>query len=522
VFVALVVAFAVWCVLLMVSTGGLRRSLEDRVGWLQELDAIGLAAQQGDGGDSKAVGLHRSLRARMLASEPAPALQAAVEGVDVAFTRPGAPGLALALADLRDQIRRENATISGELGGSWTGLNFAALAALVLAGGSLVLVRIAMARTREARRLGQQLVAGEARVRAVIELAADAIITVDLHGAIVGVNRAAADLFELGVAEMIGRSLITLVPGIGRLLRDPPVIPTRLEARRRGDELFPVGVSVARLEQEQESGLVVVLRDATVDVRAEEAMRAARDAAVRAAESKSDFVASMSHELRTPLNAIIGYGEMLREQIADEGKAEWVEDIDRLLVSSRHLVALIGDILDLSKIEAGRIDLSLAPVDVAEIVTEVAASAEPLAARQGNTFTLDLGPELRSIVADRTRIRQILLNLLSNAAKYTTDGSIRLTVRRERRDGEAWLVFAVEDTGVGISEKALGRLFRAFERGDHETRRRHVGTGLGLTISQRLCEHMGGNIAVTSEVGRGSTFTVALPARPRPRVASGG
>ena len=511
VFTALVVAFAVWVVLLMVSTRGLRGDLEDRIGWLQELDAIGAA------GVSEAAGRHRALHARMLAEAPGPELQAAVEAVDAALTRADEPGLALAVDGLRKQVRRENAAISGELGGAWTGMNLVALAALLLAAGSLVQVRISMARTVQTRRLGQQLIAGEARVRAIIELAADAIVTVDPRGVIVGVNRAGADMFELGVDEMIGRPMIKLVPGIGRLLRDPPVVPTRLEARRRGDEVFAVGVSVARLEQEQESGVVVVLRDATLDVRAEEAMRAAHDAAVRAAESKGDFVANMSHELRTPLNAIIGYGEMLREQIAEEGKPEWVDDIDRLLMSSRHLVALIGDILDLSKIEAGRVDFSLAPVDVAEIVTEVAASAEPLAARQGNTFTLDLAPELRSIVADRTRIRQILLNLLSNAAKYTTDGSIRLAVRRERRDGDAWLVFTVEDSGVGISEKALGRLFRAFERGDHETRRRHAGTGLGLTISQRLCEHMGGSIAVTSEVGRGSIFTVALPAKPRAR-----
>ncbi len=520
-FVALIVGFAVWCVLLMVSTGGLRRDLEARIGWLQELDAIGGAGEDGVIGAEVAEG-HRVLRTRILVAAPTPGLQGAVVGLDAALMEGDGAALALARDELRKQIRRENATISGELGDAWSGLNLAALAALVLAGGSLVLVWFAMVRSREARRLGQRLAQGEARIRAVIELAADGIITVDGRGAIVGVNRAAADLFELVPAEMLGQPLIKLVPGIGRFLREPPVVPTRLEARRRKEELFPVGVSVAWLDQDQDSGAVVVMRDATLDVRTEEAMRAARDVALRAAESKSDFVASMSHELRTPLNAIIGYGEMLREEVADDGKAEWVLDIDRLLVSSRHLVALIGDILDLSKIEAGRLDMSLASVDVAEIVTEVAASAEPLAARQNNTFTLDLAPELRSIIADRTRIRQILLNLLSNAAKYTKDGSIRLAVRRERREGDAWLVFTVEDTGVGISEKALGRLFRAFERGDHETRRNHAGTGLGLTISQRLCEHMGGSIAVTSEVGRGSTFTVALPAKPRVRATTSG
>ena len=244
VFTALVVAFAVWVVLLMVSTRGLRGDLEDRIGWLQELDAIGAA------GVSEAAGRRRALHARMLAEAPGPELKAAVEAVDAALTRADEPGLALAVDALRKQVRRENAAILGELGGAWTGMNLVALAALMLAAGSLVQVRISMARTVQTRRLGQQLIAGEARVRAIIELAADAIATVDPRGMIVGVNRAGADMFELGVDEMIGRPMIKLVPGIGRLLRDPPVVPTRLEARRRGDEVFAVGVSVARLEQE--------------------------------------------------------------------------------------------------------------------------------------------------------------------------------------------------------------------------------------------------------------------------------
>jgi PAS domain S-box-containing protein len=516
VFAAFILAFAVWCGLLMVSTGGLRRDLEARIGWLQELDALGLAADETTLAAEVVEG-HRALHGQILAAAPGPTLQTALVALDAALAEGGPAALALARDGLRKELRRDNATISGQLGDAWRGLNLAAFAALLLAGGSLVLAWFAMVRGREARRLGQRLVQNEARIRTVVELAADGIVTVDESGVIVGVNRAAADLFGLAAAELLGRPLVDLVPGIGRSLREPPGAPTRLEARRRKDAPLPIGVSVARLDQDQASGAVVVMRDVTLDVRTEQAMAAARDAALRAAEFKSDFVASMSHELRTPLNAIIGYGEMLREQMEEEGKAEWVGDVDRLLLSSRHLVALIGDILDISKIEAGRVDMSLASFDVAEIMTEVAASAEPLAAAQNNRFSLELAPGLRSIVTDRTRIRQILLNLLSNAAKFTKDGSIRLTVRRELREGDPWLVFTVEDTGVGISEQALRRLFRAFERGDPETRRSHAGTGLGLAISQRLSALMGGSITVTSEVGRGSTFTVALPATPRAR-----
>ena len=282
VFVALIVAFVVWCVLLMVSTGGLRRDLEARIGWLQELDAIRLAAGEA-AIDAEVVEGHQALRGKILAAAPGPALQTALAAIDAALAERGPAALALARDGLRKEIRRDNATISGQLGDGWRGLNLAAFAALVLAAGSLVLAWFAMVRSREARRLGQRLVQNEARIRTVVELAADGIVTVDEDGAIVGVNRAAADLFGLAAAEMLGQPLVELVPGIGRSLREPPVAPTRLEARRRKDAPLPIGVSVARLDHDQASGAVVVIRDVTFDVRAEQAMAEARDSALRAA-----------------------------------------------------------------------------------------------------------------------------------------------------------------------------------------------------------------------------------------------
>ncbi|MBK8261088.1 MAG: PAS domain-containing protein [Nannocystis sp.] len=516
--VAITVAFAVWCVHLMVTTSASRQRLTERITWLRELDALDLAASE-DPGSSATSQRYADLRAALLAADPNPALVTPLDQLGRAIAR-REDRLNLAVDALRRELRRENAAISAELGDAWDGLNLAALAALVFASGCLGLVAVARARARDARRLSRDLTRSEARARAIIELAADPILTVDAGGALISANKAAIDLLDLAGPAGDAHSgdygrLADRLPAVDRLLRSPPAAPARLSAKV-GDQTIPVAVSIATIDQHDDPRAVVILRDIRDDIRAEEALRLARDAALQASEAKSDFLANMSHELRTPLNAIIGYGELIREEVEEEGNASRVEDLNKQLAAAHHLLGLIDDILDLSKIEAGRLDLSIAPIDVTELITEVRATALPLAARQGNTFEVHLEPELGAIIGDRTRLRQILLNLLSNAAKYTEGGAIHLSVRRRREAGRDWLVFEVRDTGVGISPEALSRLFGAFERGDRSTRRRYRGTGLGLAITQRLCEHMGGRVSVDSEVGRGSTFTVRLPARPGP------
>jgi signal transduction histidine kinase len=515
--VAITVAFAVWCVHLMVTTSASRQRLSERITWLRELDALDLAASE-DPGSSATSQRYADLRAAMLAADPNPAIVTPLDQLGRAIAR-REDRLNLAVDALRRELRRENAAISAELGDAWDGLNLAALAALVFAAGCLGLVAVARARARDARRLSRDLARSEARARAIIELAADPILTVDASGALISANKAAIDLLALDpkaddVSGDYGR-LADHLPAVDRLLRSPPGAPARLSAKV-GDQTIPVAVSIATIDQPGDRRAVVILRDIRDDIRAEEALRLARDAALQASEAKSEFLANMSHELRTPLNAIIGYGELIREEVEEEGNAGRVEDLNKQLAAAHHLLGLIDDILDLSKIEAGRLDLSIAPIDVTELITEVRATALPLAARQGNTFEVHLEPELGAIIGDRTRLRQILLNLLSNAAKYTEGGAIHLSVRRSGEAGRDWLVFEVRDTGVGISPEALSRLFGAFERGDRSTRRRYRGTGLGLAITQRLCEHMGGRVSVDSEVGRGSVFTVRLPARPGP------
>jgi signal transduction histidine kinase len=228
-----------------------------------------------------------------------------------------------------------------------------------------------------------------------------------------------------------------------------------------------------------------------------------------ASQHKSQFLANMSHELRTPLNAIIGYSEMLQEEAEDTDADAFLPDLQRINSAGKHLLGLINDILDLSKIEAGKMDLFIETFDVAGLIDEVQAIVQPLMERNANTLVVTCPDDAGSMHADQTKVRQALFNLLSNAAKFTDHGTIRLTVRREPED---WFSFSVSDTGIGMTEEQLGRLFEAFSQAEASTRSRYGGTGLGLAISRHFCRLMGGDLTVESVYGQGSTFTMRLPA----------
>ena len=243
--------------------------------------------------------------------------------------------------------------------------------------------------------------------------------------------------------------------------------------------------------------------------RAEEA----RDEAMEASRTKSSFLANMSHELRTPLNAIIGLTELLCENAPRFGTEKALEPLRRVLRAGRHLLGLINDILDLSKIEAGKMDLTLETVTIQPVLEEVLGTARPLAEQNKNELVLDSPEGIGSVYADNMRLRQVLLNLLSNACKFTKNGTVRLGVTRVEEAGQHWVDFAVSDTGIGMTEEQVGRLFQEFAQADASTTRQFGGTGLGLAISRRLCRLMGGDVTVTSEPGKGSTFTMRLPAR---------
>src|SRR5262249_12677567 len=230
-----------------------------------------------------------------------------------------------------------------------------------------------------------------------------------------------------------------------------------------------------------------------------------------ASKHKSQFLASMSHELRTPLNAIIGVTEMLLEDARDFKREDELEPLDRVLRAARHLLALITDILDLSKIEAGRMELPLESFPLKPLIEDVAKTIEPMAAKNVNRIVIDCPADLDMLHADQTRFRQALLNLASNANKFTEKGTVTVTARPQQLAGRDWITIAVTDTGIGLTEAHMARLFHAISQADSSTTRKYGGTGLGLAISRHCCRLMGGDITVESRPGEGSTFTIRLP-----------
>jgi len=249
----------------------------------------------------------------------------------------------------------------------------------------------------------------------------------------------------------------------------------------------------------------------TVIERALQSALEANESAREASRAKSIFLANMSHELRTPLNAILGYSEMLSEDAAESGHTDLVPDLKKIQTAGRHLLGLINGVLDLSKIEAGKMRLYLETFDVAQLVGDAVVAAGPIVQKNGNRFDVRCPPDIGSIREDATKVRQVLLNLLSNAAKFTENGVVTLDVRREVGVAGNWVFLTVRDTGIGMTPEQTGRLFQAFEQADAGTMKKYGGTGLGLAITQKLCKLMGGDIAVESAPGKGTAFTVRLP-----------
>jgi signal transduction histidine kinase len=272
-----------------------------------------------------------------------------------------------------------------------------------------------------------------------------------------------------------------------------------LEIKSR--ELFQANVELRKLNESLEERV----RKRTAE------LAEARDRALEASRAKSAFLANMSHELRTPLNAIIGYAEMLEEDAEDLGMEQAGQDLGKIQTAGRHLLELINGILDLSKVEAGKMQLYLERFQIVDLLHVVEATVAPLMQKNGNEFKVEAPEDLGEMVGDMAKVRQVLTNLLSNAAKFTKQGEVTLSAREETEDGRAFIVFDVSDTGIGLSQEQQDLVFRPFTQADSSTTRKFGGTGLGLTIGVRFCELMGGGLSVSSTLGEGSTFTTRIP-----------
>ena len=344
----------------------------------------------------------------------------------------------------------------------------------------------------------------------------DGLMVVGPELTILTVNRASCLILGHPEAELIGQPVTAFleVPQ-SDMPNGNAVRPREGIARIKGGDALPVLVSTAELADRPglDPVTIWVFRDIAGLKATQNALVSAMREAERANHAKSQFLANMSHELRTPLNAIIGYSEILLEETQETGATAMAEDLRRIHGAGKHLLGLINDVLDLSKIEAGKMELTVEGFDVRNTVMDVVATVEPLVAGNDNRLTVDCPPDLPSMQSDQLKLRQILFNILSNAAKFTHGGHIAVSVGTETLDDGAWLNFAIADTGIGMSSQQIQRIFHEFLQGDATTTREFGGTGLGLAISRRMARMLGGDIKVSSKRGKGTTFTVHVPTR---------
>ena len=342
---------------------------------------------------------------------------------------------------------------------------------------------------------------------------------------------------QLGTLILLGSLLVSAASAAllaiytSRAIARPLEATTAIAQRVSEESNFDLQVPVTTSD---EVGMLAISINELIQRVAEytEDLQEAKIAAEAANRSKSAFLANMSHELRTPLNAIINYSEMLQEDAQDSGSEDFLPDLEKIQTAGKHLLDMISDILDISKIEAGHVTLYLEHFDVATMIEEVMTTAQPLVEKKGNVLALQAKGELGMMYADQPKVRQILLNLLSNAAKFTEKGVITIEIEKVKNDkpkpkkrnknndvnsgsnySSQFLIFRVSDTGIGMTEEQLEQIFKPFTQADASTTKKYGGTGLGLTISERLCQILGGEISVESENGKGSVFIVSLPER---------
>ena len=399
----------------------------------------------------------------------------------------------------------------------------------------------------ERRRADNLLRERELHLRTLLDNMLDGVMTVDSDGIIRTFNSAMQRMSGYLANEVIGQNVKILAceknaeecnPGLWRFYEDDTSGGAgnrhEVEIIRRDGERFPAELSIGEMQVGDEWSYIVTVLDLTEKKRAEAELIAhreqleelvrdrtadlliVRDQADRANQAKSIFLANMSHELRTPLNAIIGYSELLYEEIDVSKPQDMRDDLNKIRSAGAHLLDLISNILDLSKIEAGKMDMNVEPLDLCSLLDDVVATVEPIVIKNSNQLRMDRADDVQSIVADNLWVRQSLLNLLGNAAKFTEDGLIKLDVSLVDKSGVKCVQFIITDTGIGMTEEQVGNLFEAFHQADHSVTTKYGGTGLGLTISQRLCRIMGGDVTVSSEPGKGSIFVMHVPVEVEP------
>jgi signal transduction histidine kinase/DNA-binding response OmpR family regulator len=392
------------------------------------------------------------------------------------------------------------------------------------AGSHQELLVLAMEDVTERRRVEADLKAIETYAQNIVDTVREPLLILDTTLRVRSGNRAFYQTFQVSLAETENRLIYELgngqwdIPALRTLLEDIVPMSSVFNDFELAHDFPAIGWRVmllnARKLQAGHHGelLVLAMEDVTERRRAEEEVAKAKEASETANKTKSLFLANMSHELRTPLNAILGYSEMLQEEAVERELVEFGADLEKINSAGKHLLALINDILDLSKIEAGKMELFLESFEVGSMVDEVACTFQPMVETNANKLHLKLADDLGEMHADQIKVRQALFNLLSNAVKFTHDGDITLDAGRERMDGEDWIVFRVTDTGIGLNPDQIVKLFQDFTQADASTTRKFGGTGLGLALTRRFCQMMGGDVTVQSTPGEGCVFTIKLPA----------
>ncbi len=386
------------------------------------------------------------------------------------------------------------------------------------------LVLLAMEDVTEKRRAQRLLEQIETYAQDVVDTVREPLLILDSSLRVHSANRAFYQTFHVSQDETENRLIYELgngqwdIPDLRTLLED--IVPT--SSVFNDFELehdFPVIgrrvmlLNARKLRQGSHAELLVLaMEDVTERRRAEGEVATAKEAAENANRTKSLFLANMSHELRTPLNAILGFSEMLQEEAVERNLEDFSADLGKISTAGKHLLGLINDILDLSKIEAGKMELHLESFHISALITEVASTIEIQVAKNGNKLEITYAPEIGTMRADLSKVRQGLFNLVSNAAKFTHDGIIRVEAERQVMDGGEWILFRVSDTGIGLGPEQIVRLFQSFTQADASTTRKFGGTGLGLALTRRFCQMMGGDVTVHSVPGAGSAFTIKLPA----------